>query len=381
MEFKRLDSFLRSITPQLVPGLECSVYYRHEPVYRVCYGYADAEEKKPVSPDTLYYLYSVTKLFTCAAALQLHERGAFLMFQPVSDFIPEYGSLTIGRRLLNGDMEYVPAKRPMLIQDLFCMTGGMNYDLQSPSIRRIQQETNGRCPTVETVKAIAREPLLFEPGTHWNYSLCHDVLAALVEVISGKRFGDYLQENIFSPLGMQDATFHLPAEKQDRMAVQYTFDADKGTYTRRSGNDYIFGTEYESGGAGLIASVDDYMRFAEALCRFGKTPDGNRILSENSVRLMRMNHLTPQTMSDYNWPHLQGYGYGLGVRTLMDPTRLSTLSLSGEFGWSGAAGAFVIIDPEMELTAYYAQHMLNNREEYIHPRLRNALYADLTGAE
>ena len=377
MEFKRLDAYLKKLTPTSVPGVDCAVYYRHEPVYRGCYGYADVENKRPITPDTMYYVYSATKLFTCAAALQLHERGEFVMFQPVSDFIPEYGHLTIGRRLLNGDMEYTDAKRPMLIQDLFCMTGGMNYDLQSPSIRHMQQETGGRCPTVETVKAIAREPLLFEPGTHWNYSLCHDVLAALVEVISGKRFGAYLEENIFQPLGMKDSTFHLPEEKRGRMAALYTFDAEKRTYTSYAGNDYVFGTEYESGGAGLISTVDDYMRFAEALCRFGMGNNGERILSASSVRLMRRNHLTPQLLQDYNWPHLQGYGYGLGVRTLMDPTKLSNLSQDGEFGWSGAAGAFVIIDPENELTVYYAQHMLNNREEYIHPRLRNAVYADL----
>ena len=377
MEFPRLDTFLRKLADTIIPGVDCCVYYRHEPVYRGCYGYADAARKVPVTPDTMYYLYSASKVMTCAAALQLHERGDFLMFQPVSDFIPAFRDMKIARRLLNGDVEIVPATRPIRIQDLFTMTGGLSYDLRSPSIRRIQRETDGRCPTLETVQAIADEPLLFEPGTRWNYSLCHDVLGALIEVISGKRFGDYLKENIFDLLGMKDTSFRLPEEKRHRMAAQYTFDSAARACVPKTGNDYVFGTEYESGGAGLISTVDDYMRFAEALCRFGTAANGERILSASSVRLMRMNHLTPKTQPDFNWVHLAGYGYGLGVRTLIDPTRISTLAVDGEFGWSGAAGAYVIIDPENEITIYYAQHVLNCQQEYIHPRLRNAAYADL----
>ncbi len=377
MEFSRLDAFLRKITGTVVPGLDCCVYYRHEPAYRACYGYADAAAKRPITTDTMYYLYSASKVITCAAALQLHERGEFLMFQPVSDFIPEFRDMKVARRLVNGNAELVPATRPIRIQDLFTMTGGLSYDLESPAIRRIRRETDGRCPTLATVKAFADEPLLFEPGTRWNYSLCHDVLGALIEVISGKRFGEYLKEHIFDPLSMKDTSFRLPEEKRTRMAAQYTFDSAARTYAPKDGNAYVFGAEYESGGAGLISTVDDYMRFAETLCRFGTSADGERILSANSVKLMRMNHLTPQTQPDFNWVHLAGYGYGLGVRTLVDPTRISTLSVDGEFGWSGAAGAYVIIDPENEVTVCYAQHMLNCQEEYIHPRLRNVVYADL----
>ena len=377
MKLSRLDAYLKKLTETVIPGVDCSVYYRHEPVYRGCYGYADLAAKRPVTSETMYYLFSATKVITCTAALQLHERGEFLMFQPVSDFIPEFRNMKVARRLLNGDVEIVPAARPIRIQDLFTMTGGLSYDLQSPSIRRMQRETDGRCPTVETVKALADEPLLFEPGTHWNYSLCHDVLGALIEVISGKPFGVYLKENIFDPLGMKDTSFQLPEEKRHRMAALYTLDSVSRTCLPKEQNDYILGSAYESGGAGLISTVDDYMRFAETLCRFGTSEDGVRILSSSSVRLMRMNHLTPQTLPDFNWIHLAGYGYGLGVRTLLDPTRISTLAVDGEFGWSGAAGAYVIIDPENEVTIYYAQHVLGCQQEYIHPRIRNIVYAEL----
>ena len=378
MEFKRLDAYLQKIAGTLVPGVDCSVYYRHQPVYRGTYGYMDVESGRPMERDAMYHIYSASKLMTCVAALQLHEQGEFLMFQPLSDFIPEFRDMKVGRRLLNGAIELVPATRPIRIGDLFTMTGGLSYELQSPAILRMQQETNGRCPTVDTIRAIAGEPLLFEPGTRWQYSLCHDVLGALIEVISGMSFEDYLQENIFRPLGMRDTTFHLPEEKAHRMASQYTYLMNEHRYVPKSGNDYVFGTEYESGGAGVISTVDDYMRFADTLCRMGTSHDGVRILSENSVELMRTNHLSEELLRDFNWIHLQGYGYGLGVRTLMDSSRIGTLSLDGEFGWSGAAGAYVIIDPENELTLYYAQQCLSAQELYIHPRLRNCLYADLT---
>jgi CubicO group peptidase (beta-lactamase class C family) len=319
----------------------------------------------------------VTKLVTCTAALQLMERGDFLMFQPVSEFIPEFGKLNVAVRGLGGDAVIVPAVRAMTIRDLFNMSGGMDYNLNSNAIQRTRAATDGRCPTLETVRAMAGEPLLFEPGTRWFYSLCHDVLAALVEVISGKKFSEYVQEIILNPLEMGDTYFHIPAEKLPRMAKQYRFDVETRRYEPKEGNDYIFGTDYESGGAGLISTVNDYMRFADALCNFGVGATGARILSESAVRLMRRNFLTPQTQPDFNWPQQAGYGYGLGVRTLLNPAAQGTLSAGGEFGWSGAAGAYVIIDPENELTVYYAQHMLQSQEEYIHPRLRNAVYADL----
>ena len=140
-------------------------------------------------------------------------------------------------------------------------------------------------------------------------------------------------------------------------------------------NDHVFGTEYESAGAGLISTVNDYMKFAETLTNMGTSPDGTRILSPDSVNEIRRNQLTEKQLPDVDWTQLKGYGYGFGVRTLLDPKKGETLSTVGEFGWSGAAGVYVSMDPTKKITVVYAQHMRNNLEPYIHPRLRNHIYA------
>ena len=137
---------------------------------------------------------------------------------------------------------------------------------------------------------------------------------------------------------------------------------------------FRLGSEYESGGAGLISSVDDYIKFANVLCNKGKTQKGEKILSECTIDLMRTNHLDKTSMKDFNWIQMRGYGYGLGVRTMIDKAKGGSLSSIGEFGWGGAAGTYAMIDPENEITVFYAQHMLNNQEPYVHPRIRNIVY-------
>ncbi len=375
MNFKLLEEFLDQITEWRIPGADCAVYYKNKPVFRHRSGYADIQSKKPVTADTLYYLYSTSKVITCAAALQLFEKGKFLMSDPVWEYLPEFREMYIQRHRENGEAERVKAVNSINVRDLFMMTAGLTYDLNTPSIQAAKDETQGRCPTREIVKAIAKDPLRFEPGTHWNYSLCHDVLGGLVEVVSGRNFGRYLQENIFEPLEMKDTGFHPSEERKRRMATQYNFDEETKT-VREEGltNVFVLGSEYESGGAGLVSSVDDYMKFANALCNHGKAPNGEQILCKHTIELMKTNHLNGALLEDFNWIQMVGYGYGLGVRTMIDKAKGGSLSPAGEFGWPGAAGAYALIDQENELSVFYAQHMLNSQEPYVHPRLRNIVY-------
>ena len=166
----------------------------------------------------------------------------------------------------SGQVVLKKAEKEMTIRDLFTMTAGLTYELNTPSIRAVREHSQGRSPTRDVVRAIAADPLVFEPGTHFNYSLCHDVLGALIEVVSGKRFGKYLEEFIFQPLGMKDTGFSLTDARKERMATQYNFDDATGKALRVAmANVYVVGSEFESGGAGLISSVDDYMRFADTL--------------------------------------------------------------------------------------------------------------------
>ena len=375
MNFKELEQYLDQITAWRIPGADCLVYLHGQPVFRYGAGYADLASKRPVSERDLYFLYSMTKVITCTAALQLHEQGKFLMTDPVWTYLPEFKDMSVQQTDDDGQVVLKKAEKEITIRDLFTMMAGLTYDLNTPSIRAVREHSQGRSPTRDVIRAIAADPLLFEPGTHFNYSLCHDVLGALIEVISGKRFGKYLEEAIFQPLGMKDTGFSLTDARKERMATQYNYDDTTGKALRVAmANVFVVGSEYESGGAGLISSVDDYMRFADTLCHKGLSRGGERILSSHSVDLMRTNHLDDASLRDFTWIQMAGYGYGLGVRTMLDRTRSGSLSPVGEFGWAGAAGAYVLMDPEHELTVVYAQHLLNSQEPFVHPRIRNLVY-------
>lgn len=377
MDFTPLSRFIDSLTSWRIPWAEAMVLHRNEKVFHYRSGYVDLENKTPVHDRQIFNLYSLTKIMTCTAALQLVEKGALLLNDPLSAYLPEYAEMTVRHTLPNGQVTLDKAKRPITVRDLFTMTAGFSYDLEAPSIREAVKRTDGRVPTREFAKALAKEPLLFEPGTRWNYSLCHDVLAALVEVVDGRRFGSYVHDEITGPLGMQDTGFDLPEEKMQRLAPQYEYSDTLGKLVRKDGNGYRIGTEFESGGAGLLSTVSDYMLFLNTLTGQGTSPEGVRILSPAAVDLMRTDQLTEAMRGDYNWEHLAGYGYGLGVRTHISKAHSGSLSPLGEFGWSGAAGCLAVIDPNSKLTVMYAQHLLNNQEPYVHPRLKNIVYACL----
>ena len=376
MDFRRLSEFLDSLLERGVPGWDMMIRQRGETVYRRMNGFADRETGRPMQGNELYNVYSASKVVTAVAALTLYEQGKFLMTDPVSAYIPAFSDMKV-KEIRPDDLEVLhPVVNPITIRDLFTMTSGLNYDLNHPAILDVIRETEGKAPTLTVAEAIAKRPLYFEPGSRFMYGLSHDILAAVVEVVSGKRFGEYVREHIFDPCGMEDSCYHLEEAKKSRLARQYRFDDALGkAVPTDNSNEYVFGSEYESGGAGMITSLEDYMHFAEMLTRRGITADGRRILSGRTVDLMRTNHLGPIPLKDFDWVQFKGYGYGLGVRTMLDRTVCGSIGPVGEFGWSGAAGAWMLIDPENQLTAYYAQHMLNSQEPYIHPRLRNLIYA------
>ena len=374
MDFQPLARFIDRIVAWRIPWAEVIVMHRNKTVFRYRSGFADLEKETPIEEGAIIRLYSLTKIMTCAAALRLVERGDVLLGDPLSAYLPEFAEMTVRK----GENGLDKASRPITVRDLFTMTAGFSYDTQSPSLREFVERTGGRAPTRGFAAALAKEPLLFEPGTRWNYSLCHDVLGALIEAVDGRRFGEFVREEITGPLGMDDTFFVLPENKRNRLVPQYRYDEELGRAVRKDGNGFMLGTEFESGGAGLYSTVDDYVRFLNALTNRGASPDGVRILSPASIDLMRTDHLTNEAMrGDFSWTQLAGYGYGLGVRTHVSRAASGSLSSLGEFGWSGAAGCLALMDPEAEVTVMYAQHMLNNQEPYIHPRLKNIVYSCL----
>lgn len=370
MQFQKLADLLDSFIYIGIPGVDCTVYINHEPVFRHSAGFTDLEQKTPVTGNETYFLFSCTKVVTCAAALTLFEQGKFLLTDPLSEYIPAFSHMY----LTNG----TKAENPIRIRDLFTMSAGFDYNLDSASIKNVVNAKNGHATTLDIVNAIAKEPLCFEPGTHWQYSLCHDVLAGLVETVSGMRFSEYVKKMIFEPSGMMRTSFGITESNRKNLAPLYRFNDDTGKAELQEQTcRYILTPEYDSGGAGLVSSVDDFILFADALANGGVAKNGNRILSARTIDLMRTNALSQAALKDFNWIQHAGYGYGLGVRTMMDQAAGGAICPLGEFGWGGAAGSYCLMVPETRTALFYAQHMLNNKEPYTHPRLRNVLFACL----
>lgn len=367
-----LAGYLDSLEQCGIPGCDCAVIHNHELVFRHTVGYADAEKKKPLTGNNTYWLYSATKLFTCTATMQLVEKGLIGLDSPVSDYLPEYKNMKV--KTGNGT---VPAKNSITIRHLLSMQSGLNYNLDAPSIIKIKKDSNNEATTRQVIAALANEPLDFEPGTHFQYSLSHDVLGAVIEVVSGKKFGEYLDEHIFKPLGMKNTGFELTPERRANMSDQFTYNMDTMTSMHVPNvNRYILTKNYESGGAGLISTVDDYLLFLDAMCHGGISKDGYRLLTMESINLMRQDQLHEVSRKDFALFGRPGYSYGLGVRTLIEREKSGVRSPLGEFGWDGAAGAYALIDVTNRLAIFYIQHVLNCGYVYevIHPKVRDLTY-------
>ena len=374
-DFSALRDYISYITDVIgIPSAAVTVKRGHEQLYYCQSGVQDRATGEPLRSDALYYMYSCSKVVTCVAALKLLERGKFLLLDPVSDYLPEYADIEYSRGSYSQ-----PVKHQLLIRDLFTMSSGMNYNLATANINDVAEATGGRCPTREIARAIAKSPLNFDPSTQFLYGLSHDVLAALVEVVSGMRFSDFVKKEIFEPLGMHDSCYHIEQIDKSRMAAQYRY--NEKTHTAQPiplTNSYVLGPDYDSGGAGMISTLRDMSIFADMLACGGIGETGARILSPATIDLMPVNLLAAVRMDDFHraFPQFRGYGYGLGVRTHIDRTAGSLAPL-GEFGWAGAAGAYIGIDPKNQLSIFYVQHMLNSQERIVHPRIRNIVYASL----
>ncbi len=377
MDFTRLENYLKNVDKNMVPSLRCIVKKGNDTVFEYFDARQDVYESE--KEKELYYLFSATKVITCSAVMRLHEEGKLSIDDPVYKYLPEFKELYIGgswqRTHMCIDQTMPKAKNTLLIKHLMSMTGGYTYDLGHPEIQKVKEETNNNATTREIVRAIGKMPILFEPGENFNYSLCHDILAAIVEVVTGISFFEYLDKIIFTPLGMKD-TFFLPTEEQlKRMHNQYM--VRPGFFIAMEQAPvciYATTNKHESGGAGLVSTISDYAKFASCLAT-GTSKDGYRLLKKETVDLMRTPQLCEKAQATYEAGR-PGYSYGLGVRTHVDPSKSGGLAPVGEFGWDGAAGAFTVIDPDNKISIVYTQHVLacGYCYSHIHQTVRNLVY-------
>ncbi|MBQ8302917.1 MAG: serine hydrolase [Clostridia bacterium] len=377
MNFDKLKDFLDYYLPMLgVPGSDTIIYKDHREIFRHQSGYDNLKYRVKVRSDAVYMLYSCTKIVTCVAALQLIERGEILINDPIHVYFPEFKNLTVARKTADGKVRVEKAKNPILIRNLFSMTSGLDYNIKRAGIDRVRSQTEGRCPTLDIIRALPEDPLACEPGEKYIYGLSHDVLGGLVELISGMKLGDYMKKNIFDPLGMKDTTFEINNVNYERMACQYAYDnvGRCSIEVPKDENPLRFGSEYQSGGAGLLSTVEDFILLADALANEGVGKNGNRILSSASVELLRLGTLTAEQSINFEYAHNVGYKYGLGVRVMSEPAKAGSLMPVGAFGWDGKKMCLSVSDPKNRIAIFHAES-IDGMNSILLPRLMNVIYS------
>ncbi len=352
MDKAKLTAYLDNLGARNIPARDLMVTVDKEVVFRHFSGARDAAGTIPMDGNEAYWVYSMTKPLTMACALKLIEEGKLRLDDHVCEYIAAF------------------SKYPsMTIEHLMSMRGGLDYDLNAPAIRACGQDAD----TKTIVAAFAEKPLSFAPGTDFQYSLCHDVVAGVIEAVCGMSFGAYMKKTLFDPLGMEHSGFTPTPYHEANLCAHYQLNdtQDRLLSLDRLENPYRLTQKYESGGAGLLTTVEDYMRFASAMAT-----GGGGILSPATIDLWRARVLTGKAKASFDLFERHGYNYALGVRVLVDPAYAK--SPVGEFGWDGAAGAYVMIDPKNHLAAVYCQHVRNMGYVYgeIHPTLRDMVYEE-----
>ena len=383
-DFKELSRLLEEILEQGPAGCGCAVARNGEILFEEYHGVKDLESGEPITADSVYRQYSTTKVAVCTGAMMLLERGKFLLNDPIYEYFPEWKDTMVAQPEEDGSYRVRPAKRPILIRDCFSMAmgigyGGTDYTHQAAEKVRAQLRANvGEYTLQQEIKAMAEVPVAFDPGTHWLYGFGHELVAGLIEVVSGKGVGQFLKEELCEPLDMKNTGYHYFGDIRERMVTTYLLKEDgsreASPYFQR---DELFEPEakYEGGGAGLFSTVRDYLALTQMLACGGEY-QGRKIMGRKTIDLMRCNQLNEQQLKELRNPYLEGYGYGCGVRTLMDPSAGVNSSV-GEFGWTGMLGSYVSIDPAEKLSLVYMHNLFPNREAYIHPRIRNIVYGVL----
>lgn len=384
---QRLGEILEeSVARQEIAGGNLCVIHKGQEVYYAQAGFANIAEKKKMERDTIVRLYSMSKPVTAAAVMLLVERGVIDLWDPLEKYIPEFANATVVADRMT-DMGAVKAKRSVTVKDCMNMTSGLPYgddpDMASRDVGTVFEDavrrlyTDNPMTTVEFAGRLGGCRLDFQPGEGWRYGTSADVLGAVVEVASGMRFGEFLEREFFQPLGMKDTGFSVPAEKRDRLAVVYEstpnglveFHGDHLGICNHMDTQIAF----ESGGAGLVSTIDDYWRFTQMLMQKGSF-EGKEILAPRTVAYMTSCHLQPhQQVMMKDWENLYGFSYGNLMRVLVDPSLTILNGSLGEYGWDGWLGPYFANMPKEETTFLMTVQRKDSGTFTLTRKLRNAL--------
>jgi CubicO group peptidase (beta-lactamase class C family) len=368
----RLDRHFETyVESERLPGFALLVSRGGEIGHFTTFGARDRERGLPIEEDTVYRIYSMTKPVTSLAALMLYEEGAFDLSDPVGTYLPEFSELSV----YGGGSSVTPLRRPaselMRIWHLFTHTAGLTYGfLYSHPVDAMYRSAGfewgspAGADLARCCEIWAGLPLMFEPGTSWNYSHATDVLGRLVEVISGESLDDFFADRIFSQLGMDETGFYAREHQLDRLATLYLPEAHSG---RAVANERVSKAAESpprmlSGGGGLVSTIGDYYRFTQMLANSGEL-DGVRLLSPRTVDYMTRNHL-PGNQDMVHFGHAlgaepeEGVGFGLGVSVVLDAAAMKVPASEGEFAWGGAASTAFWVDPLEEMTVIFMTQLL-----------------------
>jgi CubicO group peptidase (beta-lactamase class C family) len=388
----RIDRhFAQYIDKGLLTGYQLVIARDGKVAFTSTQGLADREANRPVADDTIWRIFSMTKPITAVAAMILWEEGRFELHDPVAKFVPEFAETKVWRGGTWVRPVLEPLSEPMEMWHLFTHTAGLTYGFmyQHPVdelYRKAGMEWGfprdldlaGLC------SLLARQPLLFQPGAEWNYSVSLDVLGRVVEVLSGQRLGDFMRERIFEPLGMSDTAFWCTSDRAERMSALYAAAPATLAATRADAADrgVYHEPKLDGGGGGLVSTTGDYVRFAEMLRNRGEL-DGRRILAPRTVEYMASNHLPGNAdLTAFGRPlfaetSYDGVGFGLGMSVTLDPVAAKVPGSVGDFGWGGAASTWFMVDPVEDLTLTFMTQLMPSSTHPLRSQLKQMVHQAL----
>ena len=384
-EIKELNNLLSKYVDEgFFPGFQWQININNT-IYTGKYGLNNIKSKEKVCDNSIYRIWSMTKPIVAVAALQLIEEDKINLKDPITEYLPEFKNLQVMLKQEGDINDIEKLKKYPTIKDLFLHTAGFSYNFLADPVGkeydRIRLFNSDTTTLEEEIKILAKAPLLFQPNTSWRYSVSMDVLARIIEVIRGESLQKILDKKIFYPLNMKDTGFSVSKENQKRVMVSYEFDPLKKKLSELISDPQKIGNygyplninSYARGGHGLFSSLNDYSIFAKML-HTGKSEKGEQVLNNQTLKLISTNFLDPKffpieiatigIVKDENYVNgLEGYGWGLGCRTLLDPSKQNNLGSIGEFGWAGAASTYFLVDNNKNLSATIMTQVLFGNPE------------------
>lgn len=387
---ERLDRITDHLTRNYIEtgrivGAQVAVARHGNLAYFKSFGLMDSERSKPMHDETIFRIYSMTKPITSIALMQLFEQGHFQLNDPLHRVIPEWRDLKVWVSGEGESMQTKTPNRPPQFRDVLSHTAGFSYGWSDHPVDQVYKQVGVNRGPGETIDSflekLAQVPLFYEPGERWMYSLSTDICGALVQRISGMPFDEYLQQNIFDPLGMEDTSFWVAPEKKDRFAANYQREPDKSLklIDDPETSAYLQKPTFPSGGGGLTGTTADYLRFCEML-RNGGEFEGERIIGSRTLERMTMNHLpggkdlTELAIGSFSETANEGIGFGLGFAMTLDQVRTGSLG-EGDYYWGGAASTIFWVDPYEDLSVVFMTQLMPSATFNFRGQLKSIIYS------